>query len=70
MAAIANAHWYQKRYFIGIVYIIKSFLLVPPWTNANFMLIFNITYIEISNVFKLKLSQFANVFKKIFHVYD
>jgi len=66
IAAIANAHWYQKRYFIGIAYIIKSFLLVPPWTTADFMLIFNVTYIEISNVLKLKLNQFANIFKKYF----
>ena len=70
IAVIGNAYWYQRRYFIGIAYVIKSFFFIPPWKSLDSMLILNILSTEISDLLKLKQSQFVDLLKKIFRIRD
>jgi tetratricopeptide (TPR) repeat protein len=50
IAVIANAHWQQGRYLVGIVIVIKSFLIYPPWQSNSARFTFRKTLEEVGGL--------------------
>ncbi|MFN7714723.1 MAG: tetratricopeptide repeat protein [Pseudanabaenaceae cyanobacterium] len=68
MAVIANAHWQQNRYGYGIVFILYSFWIYPPWKNGSMRYVFIEAVRSIRNLLREKLEWFWSVTRK-FHNY-
>ena len=70
IAVIGNAHWHQGRYLQGLMYIAKSFCIVPPWKSINSMLVLQIISAEIKDILELKLNYFVDFLRKIFNFHN
>jgi len=66
MAVIANAHWQQNRYGYGIVFILYSFWIYPPWKNGSMRYVFIEAVRSIRNLLREKLEWFWSAISK-FH---
>jgi tetratricopeptide (TPR) repeat protein len=67
MAMIANAHWQQNRYLHGIIFIIYSFWIYPPWKDQNMRYVFLEAVRSIRNLLREKLGWFGSVTRKFHH---
>jgi tetratricopeptide (TPR) repeat protein len=70
IAVIGNAHWHQGRHIQGLMYIVQSFCIVPPWKSVNSMLVLQIISTEIKDILDLKLNYLVNILRKIFNFHN
>ena len=52
LACLANAYWHQQQYVWGLLLIVQSMLILPPWASPNGDLIFRKTLEEITQLGK------------------
>ena len=50
LACLANTYWHQKQYVLALWLVVRSLIILPPWTSPNSYLIFKTVIEEITQL--------------------